>query len=1056
MASLTLTPKYITDGSSFGGVLNGGEDYRTFASGGVTVGTIAFDTSALHARSAACELLGFSVSFQQKCNRDSIPEMWWNLTPRKIKADVSGSTLGTISYTTSFGRVCTSKTNGNDYVNKSCTFLDSANRSSADRSNLFGGSHLLAFYLSGSSERTFDSRLYMKGLSATVEYTPKYYARFYAEDGTTLLKTQTCNAYDQATPPSVSRTGYYVQWKQIGTNNEYTDRSLPSSVDTDIAFQAVYYRSSCIVSLQKPEKGSLELYLSENGSWVKQSRNSAVSSNDEDVYSLHYGDSIRVMANGCTTLAEDLVVLLTDNNYQVISQTTKSGASSTNIEAYSGTLSFAWLDVSVSATSVTYQITTSKTGSGTITPSFSASRGSTATVLMKPNTGWILSSYTVDGNTRTPTASQKTNGILIGWDDVNSNHTVSATFTKLQYAITFNLPTGVTVEDENGNTLGSSVTVDYGSNPSFTFKTDNSRSLTGVTVDGESTGFDTTFKQRTQHQHQLFFVTEPHNYVVTATSDLVTISIDDQLAHATITGDTGTYIRQAQNSNNKLTFTIAVEVGYGFVKWDDDTTTIPLTFAPTGTRTVSATLEALDQVTRAFAESRRPYYKNATDNDKLLVPFIGGKVSAKGQTGNDIIISAKTSDTTPISFVADPGFQFESALVRYYDSENYNLSNPDRTETTTSNPFNLNDLAAKRVQIEAYFKRLTYEVDVTPKEEAENTDGSCNVSVSPEAYTDETYTDPKQYFFESELQLNAIPGEGWYFDGWSDTDDRSEERTLNVPANDVSITATFKKFTYHVDVTANKGGTASPGQAVEHGDDLVIEITADYGQKIKDVLLDGESAYEHVTLTRRGGTFRLINVKEQHSVEIVFTPKIYTNGRRLIDYYPPVIASIRDIQRLMDALQIQNDAMWDAISFAMDNQFIDTATNEGVTMWEHELGIVPEVTDTLTERKARLRLKWVPNCRFTMKWLQEWLDSACGMHVDAPTITDYTLRVVLPWSVRWKAIFDELENFKPANILLDRTVKLPEDESRLLAGFATETTYFYTEIPREIESEDDA
>ncbi len=1051
MASLTLTPKYITDGSSFGGVLNGGEDYRTFASGGVAVGTIAFDTSALHARSAACELLGFSVSFQQKCNRDSIPEMWWNLTPRKIKADVSGSTLGTISSTTSFGRVCTSKTNGNDYVNKSCTFLDSANRSSADRSNLFGGSHLLAFYLSGSSDRTFDSRLYMKGLSATVEYTPKYYARFYDEDGTTLLATRTCNA-NEAPSISVSRYGYYPHWIQNETGVEYGS-TLPSSVDTDISFRLVWYKQPKPVTLQKPEKGSLELYLNQSGSWIKQTP--ADSTSTADIYVMYYGDSFKVIANGCNTVAEDLIVTVKDLSENVISRATKNGSSTDYIELYTGTAEQA-LVVDVSTQTVSYQISTSKTGSGTITPSFSASRGSTATVLMKPNTGWILSSYTVDDNTRTPTDSQKTNGILMGWDDVNSNHTVSATFTKLQYAITFNLPTGVTVEDENGNTLGSSVTVDYGSNPSFTFKTDNSRSLTGVTVDGESTGFGMAFKQRTQHQHQLFFVTEPHSYAVTATSDLVTISIDDQLAHATITGDTGTYIRQAQDSNNKLTFTIAVEVGYGFVKWDDDTTTIPLTFAPTGTRTVSATLEALDQVTRAFAESRRPYYKNATDNDKLLVPFIGGKVSAKGQTGNDIIISAKTSDTTPISFVADPGFQFESALVRYYDSENYNLSNPDRTETTTSNPFNLNDLAAKRVQIEAYFKRLTYEVDVTPKEEAGSTDGSCSVSVSPEAYTDETYTDPKQYFFESELQLNAIPGEGWYFDGWSDTDDRSEERTLNVPANDVSITATFKKFTYHVDVTANKGGTASPGQAVEHGDDLVIEITADYGQKIKDVLLDGESAYEHVTLTRRGGTFRLFNVKEQHSVEIVFTPKIYTNGRRLIDYYPPVIASIRDIQRLMDALQIQNDAMWDAISFAMDNQFIDTATNEGVTMWEHELGIVPEVTDTLTERKARLRLKWVPNCRFTMKWLQEWLDSACGMHVDAPTITDYTLRVVLPWSVRWKAIFDELENFKPANILLDRTVKLPEDESRLLAGFATETTYFYTEIPREIESEDDA
>ena len=61
--SLTLYPRYITDGSSFGGILssNGtGQDYRTLSKDkghekpdSLVVGTIGFDTSALYGKSKA-------------------------------------------------------------------------------------------------------------------------------------------------------------------------------------------------------------------------------------------------------------------------------------------------------------------------------------------------------------------------------------------------------------------------------------------------------------------------------------------------------------------------------------------------------------------------------------------------------------------------------------------------------------------------------------------------------------------------------------------------------------------------------------------------------------------------------------------------------------------------------------------------------------------------------------------------------------------------------------------------------------------------------------------
>ena len=274
-------------------------------------------------------------------------------------------------------------------------------------------------------------------------------------------------------------------------------------------------------------------------------------------------------------------------------------------------------------------------------------------------------------------------------------------------------------------------------------------------------------------------------------------------------------------------------------------------------------------------------------------------------------------------------------------------------------------------------------------------------------------------------------------------------RDVVIPANDVEISAVFKKYEFEQTVETHEGGKVTVDDSdagthsVEYGDELLLTITADYGCKIKDVLLDGVSVIGAVTLTRRGGTYLLYDITAPHHIEVFFETRIYTNNRKLLDYYPPVIKSIHEIRALMEALQVQNDAMWDAASFLFENQFIESATNEGVTMWERELGIIPAPTDTLQQRKERLRIKWVPKPRFTMRWLtgteQEpgWLEKVCGQPVPDPVLTDYSLRVTLPGGVDWMTIFDDLKRYKPANIVLDPRVLMPRGHETLYVGTAT-------------------
>ena len=158
--------------------------------------------------------------------------------------------------------------------------------------------------------------------------------------------------------------------------------------------------------------------------------------------------------------------------------------------------------------------------------------------------------------------------------------------------------------------------------------------------------------------------------------------------------------------------------------------------------------------------------------------------------------------------------------------------------------------------------------------------------------------------------------------------------------------------------------------------------------------------------------------------------------RKLIDYLPPVLQQVLEFMAITDAQQPEFEKAWAALKLVMDNQFIDTATEEGVSVWESELGITPLNTDTLEVRKWRIKTFWTYGVVYTFNWLVNWLKTSCGNDNPPPIVNDYTLRVQLPISVDYAGLLKSLRRYAPENMLIDPLILLSKVNAPFYTGIA--------------------
>lgn len=998
--SLTLYPRYITDGSSFAGILssNGtGQDYRTLSKDkghenpdSLVVGTIGFDSSALYGKSKACVLNEYTISANVWVDPEKSDCGVTNtLRPRLITNYAISNTALTVNsfndQDSGFGSIGWMNAEKSGAQGRTVTLF------SGNMAGVIGQQKMLGFYLTMREWQWkvfFTSqKSYMSNLTANVKYTARYFAKFYDINGN-LISQQTVEGGKAAEITddilnAVNREGYkLVGWK---ASNGNTYVNLPTFEDTDVSFTPVYERIYFKFSAPYYSNVNyiIQTYDESTQGWIS---NNKLVVNGTINWQGEYGVKVKIFLLCDDEKSEDVLAVINGETKTFVCPNSYSYIQVYDTEKLTENITVS----SVEAVPVYFDITTSSNAGGKVTPSFQTLRASEYSVAFTPDTGYRISAISKNGS---PVIVTDESGMTIT-ETARENVNYEVTFVKIKIPITITHDGGVSV---SGETL-----VDYGDMASWKITALEGYSIDTVSLNG-SVAADFFKKQESYTLKKPCL--EPISIDITSSNNLVTITALE-CENGEIVGDIGTFIK----GKGVLKLEAKPDEGYYFSSW-------------------SGADFAEQNVTLDTAEAENSYTLSAVFEKysyKITVTTLGKGYVEKSADYVDY------GGSVTLTAIPDYGYFFDRWRYQY--------------ELRHENPLTISNIQGD-VTEEAWFLPNQVEVALI----VQSPDGNVGGMIEVTDYSIPQFEDKWQY--GGELTIVATPAEGYRFIRWSDGVSTSVRNFL-VPASDTSLTAYFQRYEYDVDIEAENhgkielttGGVTAEGKATaKHFDDVLLKITPDFGWRVSEILLDGVPITAQATITRHEARYILECVDKAHRFEVRYEPKMYTNGRRLIDYYPPVIASIKDMQQIVGSQQPMIEELWDAVSFVTENQFIDSSTEEGVKEWEDELGIVPAANDTFEQRKKRLKNRWVPDNRFTLPWLWEWLKRVSERDdIRVPTVSDYVLTVRLPAIVDYFTILNELEMYKPANIGVNAQISLDNGTQKLTAGVGIVSTFKIT------------
>ena len=91
--------------------------------------------------------------------------------------------------------------------------------------------------------------------------------------------------------------------------------------------------------------------------------------------------------------------------------------------------------------------------------------------------------------------------------------------------------------------------------------------------------------------------------------------------------------------------------------------------------------------------------------------------------------------------------------------------------------------------------------------------------------------------------------------------------------------------------------------------------------------------------------------------------------RNMLDYLPDALRPYRELRAMAAGWQALFDGLWRAADQALDDQFVTTAGEYGLSRWESMLGIRAKGTESLDKRRARVLSRLLEQLPFTMRGL---------------------------------------------------------------------------------------
>lgn len=143
--------------------------------------------------------------------------------------------------------------------------------------------------------------------------------------------------------------------------------------------------------------------------------------------------------------------------------------------------------------------------------------------------------------------------------------------------------------------------------------------------------------------------------------------------------------------------------------------------------------------------------------------------------------------------------------------------------------------------------------------------------------------------------------------------------------------------------------------------------------------------------------------------------------RDLTKYLPPFIAEYREIAAVLDSENIEFNDLGGQSADVLDNMFIESANEYGISRYEKMLGITFFANDTLEDRKFRVLTKYNETTPYTLRSLDEMLKNICGEngYILELIADEYTVKVQIALKVKKQAeiVGEALGRILPCNML---------------------------------------
>ena len=159
--------------------------------------------------------------------------------------------------------------------------------------------------------------------------------------------------------------------------------------------------------------------------------------------------------------------------------------------------------------------------------------------------------------------------------------------------------------------------------------------------------------------------------------------------------------------------------------------------------------------------------------------------------------------------------------------------------------------------------------------------------------------------------------------------------------------------------------------------------------------------------------------------------------RRLLDYLPPILQPVRELRAICEGQRTVLEDVWAAVEAALDDQFIEDARESGIARREKILSITPKGTDTLEDRRFRVKARMNERLPFTLPALRQQMADLCGPDGYTVSMDQGTYLLTVRVALTAKSNFDDvgalLRRVAPANIIID--LELKYNQYGTLEGF---------------------